>query len=272
MDTRFWGPSGWRFLHQITFAYDPKTQKTEIRTLFENLPFVLPCKFCRAHLTQHMKKESLESALQSKETLSKWLYEIHNRVNSKLRSQGIPTEPDPMFSAVHTFYEQNLSYGCTQTFFPGWEFLFSIAETNPLSKESKAAGPLPNAPPRSPGMTDEELNEYNLLTPRERYDHYKLFWRSIATCLPFEEWRTLWKGLEKTHQMASALSQRSTLVRSLWKVRCDMETQFKLQNTTKFGDLCTVLSYHRSNCGTSKKSVTCRRKLRTIRRAKTLKV
>ena len=271
MDTRFWGPSGWRFLHQITFTYDPK-HKRPIQQLFSNLPFVLPCKFCRAHLTQHMKQEPLEPALESKELLTKWLYAIHNLVNAKLRSQGIPTQENPTFSSVRTFYEENLSYGCSQTYFPGWEFLFSIAETHPLSKESKVSSPLPNSPPRSPGMTHEELNEYNLLTPQERYEHYTAFWNSIGECLPFLEWKTLWSRLEKKHAMKNSLKQRGTLIRSLWKVRCEMETQFELQNTTQFGDLCRVLSYHRSNCGSSKKSVTCRRKLRAIKRAKTLKV
>lgn len=272
MDTRFWGPSGWRFLHQITFAYDPKTQRSALESLFTNLPFVLPCKFCRAHLTQHMKKESLKPALESKESLTKWFYEIHNLVNAKLRSQGIPTQEDPPFSAVRTFYEDNLSYGCTKTYFPGWEFLFSIAETHPFSKESKSSDPIPNSPSRSPGMTDDELNEYNLLTPRERYEHYEAFWKSIADCLPFAEWQTLWKRLEKKYGVLSALTQRATLIRALWKLRCAMETEFELQNTTKFGDLCSVLSYHRSGCGTSKKSMTCRRKLRAIKRAKTLKL
>lgn len=271
MDTRFWGPSGWRFLHQITFAYEPSTQKPSVRSLFQNLPFVLPCKFCRAHLTQHMKKESLESALESREALTKWLYEIHNLVNAKLRIQGIPTQSNPTFSAVRSFYQENLSYGCTQTFFPGWEFLFSIAETHPFSKESKASGPLPNSPSRSPGMTDEELNEYNLLTPRERFEHYQAFWTALSASLPFEEWRHLWSRLETKHHIKDALEQRSTLIRALWKLRCDMEREFELQNTTKFGDLCSVLTYHRSNCGTAKKSVTCRRKLRAINRAKTLK-
>ncbi len=158
MDTRFWGPSGWRFLHQITFAYNPTLQKDSVQVLFENLPYVLPCKFCRAHLTEHMMKEPLEPALASKEALTKWLYTIHNLVNAKLRSQGIPTQDNPTFQSVKAFYEENLSYGCTQTFFPGWEFLFSIAETHPFSKESQVSGPIPNAPSRSPGMTDEELN------------------------------------------------------------------------------------------------------------------
>ena len=272
MDTRFWGPSGWRFLHQITFAYEPKSQRASVRTLFENLPYVLPCKFCRAHLTEHMEKIPLEPALQSKETLSKWLYEIHNLVNEKLRSQGIPTQEDPTYSSVQSFYQKNLSYGCSKTFFPGWEFLFSIAETHPFSKESQSSGPLPNAPSRSPGMTHEELNQYNLLTPRERYFHYKQFWNTIAKSLPYPEWQRLWKKLESTYALETSLKHRATLIRALWKIRCAMETEFELQNTTKFGDLCNVLSYHKSNCGKSGKTLTCRRKLRSIKRTKTLKV
>lgn len=217
-------------------------------------------------------KEPLEPALQSKETLTKWLYTIHNLVNAKLRSQGIPTQENPTFASVKAFYEENLSYGCTRTFFPGWEFLFSIAETHPYSKESQSAGPIPHAPSRSPGMTDEELNRYNLLSPKERYSHYELFWQSIAMSLPFEEWQTLWKRLEQKHQLELSLRQRGSLIRALWKVRCAMEQEFELENTTKFGDLCSVLSYHRSNCGSSKKTLTCRRKLRAIKRSKTLKV
>ena len=272
MDTRFWGPSGWRFLHQITFVYDPKTHIASVRNLFENLPYVLPCKFCRAHLTEHMKQIPLEPALKSKESLTKWLYDIHNKVNAKLRSQGIPTQDDPTFSSVKAFYEENLSYGCTRTFFPGWEFLFSIAETHPYSKESQSSGPLPNAPPRSPGMTHEELNEYNLLSPRERFSHSVLFWEAIGSSLPFQEWQTLWKQLEKTYHISTALKQKSSLIRALWKLRCAMEHEFDLQNTTKFGDLCSDLSYHKSNCGSSKRSQTCRRKMRPGKRTKTLKV
>jgi hypothetical protein len=219
-----------------------------------------------------MKKEPLEPALVSKEALTKWLYDIHNLVNAKLRSQGIPTQENPSFSSVRSFYEENLSYGCSKTYFPGWEFLFSIAETHPYSKESQSSGPLPDAPPRSPGMTDEELNQYNLLTPRERYTHYEVFWKAIAKCLPFEDWQGLWKRLEKTYALEQSLENRKTLIRSLWKLRCAMEDEFELQNTTKFGDLCSVLSFHRSNCGTSKKNKTCRRKLRAVKRAKTLKV
>jgi hypothetical protein len=43
MDTRFWGPSGWRLLHLITYTYDPITQRHAMRKFLEALPYILPC-------------------------------------------------------------------------------------------------------------------------------------------------------------------------------------------------------------------------------------
>ena len=128
MDTRFWGPSGWRLLHTITFAYIPRTDKVAVREMFTLLPFVLPCKYCRTSLAEYMDRHLLESALESRETLTKWLWKIHNEVNSKLRNQKIPVEPDPPFQDVLKFYQDILATGCSKTEFPGWDFLFSIAE------------------------------------------------------------------------------------------------------------------------------------------------
>ena len=82
MDTKYWGPSGWRLLHLITFTYDPKNKAVE--SLFRSLPFVLPCKFCRSSLHEYMEDEPLEPALKSKEALSRWLNKIHCMVNAKL--------------------------------------------------------------------------------------------------------------------------------------------------------------------------------------------
>ena len=70
MDTRFWGPSGWRLLHTITFAYNPETDKSSTGQLFNMLPFVLPCKFCRASLTEYMENDPVEPALETREKLN----------------------------------------------------------------------------------------------------------------------------------------------------------------------------------------------------------
>ncbi len=261
MDTRFWGPSGWLFLHQITFAYDPSNthKKKTIETLFLMLPFVLPCKFCRASLTEYMRNDSLKSALDSKDKLTHWLYRIHNEVNAKLRNQGQTIGPDPTFESVKQFYEDNLASGCSQTVFPGWEFLFSIAENHPLSSQARNSSPMPDAPQRTSGMTMEQLNEFNLMTPSERFPYYKKFWISIADSLPYPEWTALWKKSTKHAKLFKSLSSRKELVKSLWKIRCSMEKVFELKNQTKFADLCSTLASHRSGCSKSTRAITCRR-------------
>ena len=134
MDTRFWGPSGWRLLHSITFTYNPVSDKVAVRKVFESLPFVLPCKYCRTSLSSYMKELPLEPALESKSKLSKWLWMIHNKVNDKLKDQGINTKQNPSFHQVEVFYNELLKRGCSRTDFPGWDFLFSIVDLHPSAK------------------------------------------------------------------------------------------------------------------------------------------
>jgi len=264
MDTRFWGPSGWEFLHQITFAYEPGQH---VKELFEMLPYVLPCKFCRASLTVYMRADPID--LTSREALSRWLWRIHNAVNNKLRSQGQDIPANPTFESVKTFYKDSLASGCTQTHFPGWTFLFSIAENHPLCKESRKTTPLPDAPARVSGMTSEELNEWNLMKPSERVPYYRRFWAAIGASLPYPEWRTLWA--KESKMLLKHTGNRWGLMKALWRLRCAMESALELQNRTRFADLCQTLASHRSGCAKSKRAITCRKKRLSHTNKKTLK-
>lgn len=96
MDTKFWGPSGWTFLHTITFNYplsiDSKNKhhistKKYIKQLFENLKFTLPCKYCRESFALFLKRLPINKYLGGRADLTWWLYSIHNMVNEKLRKQ-----------------------------------------------------------------------------------------------------------------------------------------------------------------------------------------
>ena len=258
MDTRYWGPSGWRLLHMITFAYKPDKQKAAMRQFFEVLPFVLPCKFCSSNLVSHYEENPLEEALDSKESLSKWFYEIHNLTNEKLRKQGQKIPEDPPFSKVKEMYEERLTFGCSKTDFPGWEFLFSIVETNPLiHKES----PLPEAPPKESCKTKKEMLQWNYLSGSCRFNYVCRFWRLLPHVLPFEEWRTLWK--EEIKKESSQLS-----LRSLWQARKHIEDKLSLLNRTTYHDLCKVLRYYKSGCAhaENKQTRTCRRILSKTKR------
>ncbi len=268
MDTRYWGPSGWRLLHMISFAYEPDKQKNAMRQFFEILPFVLPCKYCRANLVGHYEKLPVEDALESKETLSKWLYTIHNLTNAKLRTQGQNKPEDPPFSKVQEIYEQRLAYGCSKTEFPGWEFLFSILESHPLSK-TEQPHPLPEAPPKGSCKTNKELLKWNYLSGSCRFNYVCRFWKLLPDVLPFPEWRKIW-AKELDDCCSKTWESKSDSIRRLWKVRKAIEEKLDLLNKTTYHDLCKTLKFYKSGCGHKqyRNTKTCRRLRTTTRKHK----
>jgi hypothetical protein len=89
--TKIWGPPVWESLHCIAFGYpiEPTTeQKQNYKIFFTNLMNVLPCKFCRDSykdfITLEDETKLKECDLENRESLTKWLYKVHNRVNKKL--------------------------------------------------------------------------------------------------------------------------------------------------------------------------------------------
>ena len=258
MDTRFWGPSGWRLLHLITFTYSPQEQRESVRSLFETLPFVLPCKFCRSSLAEYMSIDPLEPALESQETLSKWLWRIHNKVNGKLRSQGLLKDKNPSFASVERVYQERIMAGCTKTEFEGWEFLFSIADNHPRSLSAKNSAPMPDLPAIQED-TPEFRNRWNTMKPEERMKFYTRFWKSLGGSLPFEPWRTAWA---ECYSNSERIQTRISWIRELWRIRCCMEQQLELINRDEFQSLCKRLADHRSGCGKKKRAKTCRRATR----------
>ena len=212
------------------------------------LPYTLPCKFCRSSLITYY--EELPFELESTKDLSTWMYKIHGKVNNKLRSQGQTIPKDPSYSLVKKIYTERLHYGCTQTEFPGWEFLFSIIENQINDKTST---PLPDAPPlNSIEPSDHKtLLRWNYLDPTIRNDYICDFWTVLPKVLPFKEWRDVWS----THD-----GELCSTKKSLWKIRCSIERELDLVNKTKFNDICTTLKNHRSGCSKSRNARTCRKK------------
>jgi hypothetical protein len=109
--TRLWGPSGWLFLHCVTFGYpykiDPNNQEhlekqNDYYRFFYYLGKVLPCKYCRNSYDEFFAKNSPMRHLGSREELAKWLYDVHNLVNDKL---GVPKCERPTFDEIKEQYE-----------------------------------------------------------------------------------------------------------------------------------------------------------------------
>jgi hypothetical protein len=246
MDTRVWGPDAWRLLHLI--ATSPYAAKS--KPFWDMLPFVLPCKFCRASLTEYYNVLPVPS---KQEEFAEWLYKIHNLVNQKLRDQGQSVPPDPPFKDVLERYEQLLSLGCSKTEFAGWTFLFCIADNHPSSSPSK---PMPDAPEVVP-KTLVERNRYNLLTPAERKRTLQTFWNSIPDVLPFKEWQDSWN--QHASSVKAAMKDRKSCLRWLWKIRCGIESDLHQMKSTTFYGLCKKIASYRSGCSKSLRAKTCRR-------------
>jgi hypothetical protein len=124
MDTRFWGPSAWQLFHLVAF----KTKHPD--DVLNQMKDVLPCKFCRASTTEYVQKHPLRG------DPGRWLYEIHNMVNHKLRSQCkddpavVNPGPDPSFEDVRAHY-----MSLKPTAVPGGDFLASISANYPDNPE-----------------------------------------------------------------------------------------------------------------------------------------
>lgn len=82
MEPKIWGPSAWIFLHSVTLNY-PDNQssqhKENYKKFFESLGDVLPCPTCKKHYKENIIKNPIR--LDSKDDLTKWLIDIHNKVN-----------------------------------------------------------------------------------------------------------------------------------------------------------------------------------------------
>lgn len=124
MDVRFWGPSGWQLLHLIA----AKSEHPE--EFFLQVKDILPCKYCR----ESTKKFTHELPL--KGDPERWMYNLHNKVNEKLRKQSLqdnsvitPAE-SPSFEEVQKKYRDMKPINI-----PGRDFLFSIAANYPDSPE-----------------------------------------------------------------------------------------------------------------------------------------
>lgn len=124
MDTRFWGPSAWQLFHLVAFRSEHPDD------VLNAIKDVLPCKYCRESTTQFVHEHPLRG------DPGKWLYDIHNMVNAKLRGQA-KTDPtvvnpgeDPEFETIKKRYMAMKPLNV-----PGRDFLFVISANYPEDPE-----------------------------------------------------------------------------------------------------------------------------------------
>jgi hypothetical protein len=90
MSTKIWGPPMWISLHTISFSYPinpTDDDKKKYRKFFILVGDMLPCILCKNSYRQFISSGETKldcNVMKNKDTLTKWLYHLHNKVNLKL--------------------------------------------------------------------------------------------------------------------------------------------------------------------------------------------
>lgn len=254
MDTRFWGPSGWRLLHLVAHAA-PSLHIKSVHEFFTLLPYVLPCKFCRASLTDYYAADPIPSKATD---YAAWLYRIHNRVNGKLRDQKLLTTPDPKYAEIEKRYNDWLAAPCVKRRMVGWDFLFSIAYTTPCPTVKTA--PMVGAPPLTALETPALRNRWAVISREERLPYMARWWRLLPCVLPFKEWSTAWsRVVPLTPSLQKGRKAITAWLYAAEKTMCAALREDMPHDS--FSGLCSELSTFSSECGKrSKRAKTCRAK------------
>jgi hypothetical protein len=95
MLTYVWGPSLWHSLHTMSFNYPVKPtceDKKNYMDFVKSLKSVLPCRYCRENLTRNLKETNFNiSDMESRDTFSKYMFNLHNHINTMLGKKNILT-------------------------------------------------------------------------------------------------------------------------------------------------------------------------------------
>jgi hypothetical protein len=222
IDTRYWGPSAWQLFHLIAF-FSPDPQDTLL-----DIKDILPCKFCRASTTEY----TAEMPTSSCKDPGRWMYELHNRVNEKLRTQAktdpmvLSPEPNPSFEDVKSRYER--MYQAPPATVPGRDFLMSIAV---------------NYGDKTPIDCDIEAI-------------HKTFWVRMALVYPFEDLRAI---VARYGTPTSALKSRSAYSRWVYGLLKRLSSKVKSPIPT-YARYVQHVMYYKSGCNRKTfRGKTCRR-------------
>jgi hypothetical protein len=170
-------------------------------------------------LSDYYKAQLLTVAtLKDADTFSRWLYDIHNRVNGKLRGQGLLTQPNPSWTSVLARYKKQQSGLCDTSPLLGWDFMTSVAFTTPALNYKPV--PMPDTPEEIDlaALDLESRNRYNLLTREERISALKEWWSLIPAILPCPAWRASWSAATQEEGRIPLQSGREPAMQWMWAV------------------------------------------------------
>lgn len=106
-----WGPSLWLILHsaceQIGSHHLKRLPLEEARIWFgllNSLRYSLPCPQCKKHYTLYSNQTPIMQV--TKETIRRWLFNLHDQVNQRTQKESIPYESVALqYEALFNFTE-----------------------------------------------------------------------------------------------------------------------------------------------------------------------
>jgi hypothetical protein len=85
MSKSVWGPATWTMLHCLVLRIkDDATNIEQMKTLISSICDNLPCPYCAAHARTIIQKSNF-SAIQDILSLRLFVFQLHNKVNDKLK-------------------------------------------------------------------------------------------------------------------------------------------------------------------------------------------
>jgi hypothetical protein len=76
-----WQRLSWHIFHTLTLNYNDK-YKEEYITFFNSFKIIIPCKICRNHYNENIKKENMKIEKNiNNERIFNWTIDLHNTVN-----------------------------------------------------------------------------------------------------------------------------------------------------------------------------------------------
>jgi hypothetical protein len=93
LDPDIWGPQFWGFLHTSAMTY-PKhpnaITKKKYYDLIQSIPQFIPVEQMSSDFARLLEQYPVTPYLDNKESLVRWTWYIHNKVNDKLEKPRIP--------------------------------------------------------------------------------------------------------------------------------------------------------------------------------------
>jgi hypothetical protein len=212
MDCKGWGSSGWNMLHTIAVLYDEGDFGTDsnsfniLKKFFSSVQHVLPCTHCRRSYRQYIKESPIDE-YESHSSIFKFVYDIHNKVNDKLRDQGHPIPPNPRIKDVyHEYRAYNNRQNFLKSFGKAWNFLYCIVLNYPV--------------------TDKDIS-------KRRYDGHLQFFITLGkllSSLMITMNKNIYKDkklslFSKTSIITNAMKTRDAFVKWLYEIECSCKTK-----------------------------------------------